>query len=67
MSHVTPSQAAAAPHTVAQQVTLEISDRLPSHLLYKYSMRTKDNLARAVGGEEAWLSGREKKKRRGCH
>lgn len=41
MSHVTSSQAnpsALAPPTEAQQVTLEISDRLPSHLLYKYSM-----------------------------
>lgn len=50
MSNVISSQAkpsAAALPTEVRQVTLEISDRLPSHLLYKYSMRTKDNLARA--------------------
>lgn len=54
MSHVTYSQAnpsAPAPPVEAQQVTLEIYDRLPSHLLYKYSMRTKDNLAGVVGRE----------------
>lgn len=45
MSHVTSSQTnpiTPAPPTEAQQVTLEISDWLPSHLLYKYSLRTKD-------------------------
>lgn len=55
MSHVTSSQAklsTPALPTDAQQVTLEISDQLPSHLLYKYSMCTKDNLARAAGGEK---------------
>jgi len=55
MSHGTSSQAnpnTPAPPSVAQQVTLEISGRLPSHLLYKYSMCTKDNLARAVGREK---------------
>lgn len=65
MSHVTSSQAnpsAPATPTEAQQVTLEISDQLPSHLLYKYSMCTKDNLARAAGEKEV-LFGR----RRGCH
>lgn len=60
MSHVTPSQAnpsAPTPPTEAQQVTLEISDQLPSHLLYKYSMCTKDNLARAAGREKGVLFG----------
>lgn len=45
MSHVTLSQArpgAAVLPAEARQVTLEISDRLPSHMLYKYSMCTKD-------------------------
>lgn len=45
MSHVAVSQAkpsAAVLPAEAQQVTLEISDRLPSHMLYKYSMCTKD-------------------------
>ena len=52
MSHVTSFQAKpGALHTETQRVTLEISDRLPSHLLYKYSMCTKDNLARAAGRE----------------
>lgn len=55
MFHVISSQAnptAPTPPTEDQQVTLEISDRLPSHLLYKYSMCTKDNLTRAVGREK---------------
>lgn len=55
MSHVTSSQAnpsAPAPPTEAQQVTLEISDRLSIHLLYKYSMCTKDNLACEAGREK---------------
>lgn len=62
MSHVTSSQAnpsAPAPPTEAQQVTLEISDRLPSYLLYKYSMCTKDNLARAAGREKEGCSAEE--------
>ena len=66
MSHVTSSQAnphAPAPPTEAQQVTLEISDRLPSHLLYKYSMCTKDNLAPAAGREKEGCSAEEG----GCH
>lgn len=37
--------------TGPQQVTLEISDRLPRHLLYKYSMGSKDNLACAARRE----------------
>lgn len=52
MSHVTASQAkprAAAPPTEDHKVTLEISDqRLHSHLMYKYSMCTKDNLYHAA-------------------
>lgn len=55
MSRVISSQAnatAPTPPTEDQQVTLEISNRLPSHLLYKYSMCTKDNLTRAAGREE---------------
>lgn len=63
MSHVTPSQAnpgAPAPLTEARQVTLEISDWLPSHLLYKYSMCTKDNLARAAGRERKRDVGQKK-------
>lgn len=55
MSHVTVSQAkpsAAALPAEAQQVTLEISDRLPGHMLYKYSMRTKDKPDSCSGGEE---------------
>lgn len=54
MSHVTVSQAkpsAAALPAEAQQVTLEISDRLPGHTLYKYSMRTKDKPDTCSGGE----------------
>lgn len=62
MSHVTSLQAnpsAPAPPMEAQQVTLEISDWLPSHLLYKYSMCTKDNLAPEVGREKEGRSAEE--------
>lgn len=54
MSHVTVSQAkpiAAALPAEAQQVTLEISDRLPSHMQYKYSMCTKDKPDSCSEGE----------------
>lgn len=67
MSHVTVSQAkpsAAALPAEAQQVTLEISDRLPGHTLYKYSMCTKDKPDTCSrGGGEGGSSGR----RRSCH
>lgn len=69
MSHVTVSQAkpsAAALPAEAQQVTLEISDRLPGHMLYKYSMRTKDKPDSCSGGwgeRDGGSSGR----RRSCH
>lgn len=46
-----PKAVPAAPPHRAQQVTLEISDPLPSRLLYKYSMCSKDNLACAARRE----------------
>lgn len=47
-----PVPAASPPPTTGpQRVTLEISDRLPSRLLYKYSMCSKDNLACAARRE----------------
>lgn len=63
MSHVTPSQAkprAAALPADTQQVTLEISDRLPSHTLYKYSMRTKDKPGSCSGERDGGLLGRRR-------
>lgn len=63
MSHVTPSQAkprAEALPTEAQQVTLEISDRLPSHTLYKYSMHTKDKPGSCSRERDRGLLGRRR-------
>lgn len=63
MSHVTVSQAkpsAAVLPAEAQQVTLEISDRLPGHALYKYSMRTKDKPDSCSGGKRWRVVGQEK-------
>lgn len=45
------ASASSTPPTGPQQVTLEISDRLHSHMLYKYSMCSKDNLACAASRE----------------
>lgn len=43
-----------------KEVTLEISDRLSSHLLYKYSMCSKDNLACAARRENEGCRAQEK-------
>lgn len=53
------SQCQQHPPTGPQRVTLEISDRLPSRLLYKFSMCSKDNLACAASRENEGCQAQE--------
>lgn len=56
-----PVPEAPPPHTQGpKEVTLEISDRLSSRLLYKYSMGSKDNLACAARRENEGCRAPEK-------
>lgn len=53
-------EATAPPPQGHKEVTLEISDRISSRLLYKYSMCSKDNLACAARRENEGCRAQEK-------